>query len=471
MEGRVKNSKRFPQEWEAFMRCGTSNFISIDEQFDPHLAEMGRYSQLLKNRNKQIIIDPETSDFTSNQKKHRPTSIIQNTNLEIVDTLIRPRKDKLVETIGGIYNFQLNELTNQIEIDGEPIPGNFLNTLYLELADKNKLDVNSQKATDTAYLIARRNSYHPVENYLNTCGQPLEQEKWDNLGYYCFGLSENLSTIHIQRQLIAAVARIYKAPCKVDTALVLQSDQQGMGKGKFWEAIGGEWYSASLGDLRNVKEDKITLHSAWIHEWGEIDRVIGMQSSEQVKSFMSEQWDNIRYPYERSAVRVNRRCVLVGTTNKRDFIKDPTGNRRFPIISPDRINYDWVLKHRNNILASAKIAFENGDRWWYETDEIKVINAIALNYAPYDPLTEAIESYVNEVWGKDEICIPQILIGLQKEEQKLDRQLTRGIATRLQQLGWIKQDKRKRFDLSTYSKSDKTTIYKRPPHIAPTLPE
>ena len=26
-------------------------------------------------------------------------------------------------------------------------------------------------------------------------------------------------------------------------------------------------------------------------------------------------------------------------------------------------------------------------------------------------------------------------------------------------------------DLSTYSKSDKTTIYKRPPHIAPTLPE
>ena len=65
----MKNSQRFPQEWEAFMRCGSAKFISIDEQFDPHLAEMGRYSQLLKNRNKQIIIDPETSDFTSNQWK------------------------------------------------------------------------------------------------------------------------------------------------------------------------------------------------------------------------------------------------------------------------------------------------------------------------------------------------------------------------------------------------------------------
>ena len=312
MEGRVKNSQRFPQEWEAFMRCGSANFISVEEKFDPHLAEMGRYSQLLKNKNKQIIIDPETSDFTSNQRRHKPLPISQNTNLEVVDTLIRPRKDKLVDSIGGIYNFQLNELTNQIEIDGKPIEGNFLNTLYLELADKNKIDVNSQKASDTAILIARRNSYHPVEEYLNSCNQPLEKEKWDNLAYYCFGLSENLSTTHIQRQLIAAVARIYKSPCKVDTALVLQSDQQGMGKGKFWEAIGGDWYSASLGDLRNVKEDKITLHSAWIHEWGEIDRVIGMQSSEQVKSFMSEQWDNIRYPYERSAVELIEDAFLLG---------------------------------------------------------------------------------------------------------------------------------------------------------------
>ena len=57
----MKNSQKFPQEWEAFQRCGSSKFISVEEKFDPHLAEMGRYSQLLKNRNRQIIIDPETS--------------------------------------------------------------------------------------------------------------------------------------------------------------------------------------------------------------------------------------------------------------------------------------------------------------------------------------------------------------------------------------------------------------------------
>lgn len=471
MEGKLKNSQKFPQEWDAFQRCGSSKFISIEEEFDPHLAEVGRYSQLLKNRNKGIIIDPESSGFTSNQRVSRNTYNSQKTNIQttnnivVKESLVRPRKDQLLETIGSIYSFKLNELTKQIELDNKQLPGDYFNTFYLELAEKNKLDVNSQKASDAAKLIARRNSFHPVKDYLDSCNQPLEINIWDNLASYCFGVNENLSTIHIQRQLIAAVARIYKVPCKVDTALVLQSDKQGMGKGKFWEAIGGDWYSASLGDLRNVKEDKITLHNAWIHEWGEIDRVMGMQSSEQLKSFMSEQWDIIRYPFDKSPTRVNRKCVLVGTTNKRDFIKDPTGNRRFPIISPKYINYDWVLRNRDNILSSAKYAFNNGDRYWYETDEIKVINAIALNYAPEDPLKDNIENFLEgyiKTYKRDSICIYQYLLSTSEdlERDRKDTKLTRQISTRLQSLGWQKQQDRKRFKLTTEELTEKTTIYK-----------
>ena len=32
-----------------------------------------------------------------------------------VDTLARPRKDKLVKTIGDLYDFKLNEITGKIE--------------------------------------------------------------------------------------------------------------------------------------------------------------------------------------------------------------------------------------------------------------------------------------------------------------------------------------------------------------------
>ena len=87
MEGKLKNSQKFPQEWDAFQRCGSSKFISIEEEFDPHLAEVGRYSQLLKNRNKGIIIDPESSGFTSNQRVSRNTYNSQKTNIQKVMTL------------------------------------------------------------------------------------------------------------------------------------------------------------------------------------------------------------------------------------------------------------------------------------------------------------------------------------------------------------------------------------------------
>ena len=137
-----KSSQKFPQEWDAFQRCGSSSFISIEEEFDPHLAEVGRYSQLLKNRNKGIIIDPESSGFTSNQRVSRNTYNSQKTNIQttnnifVKESLVRPRKDQLLETIGSIYSFKLNELTKQIELDNKQLPGDYFNTFYLELAEK-----------------------------------------------------------------------------------------------------------------------------------------------------------------------------------------------------------------------------------------------------------------------------------------------------------------------------------------------
>ena len=64
-----------------------------------------------------------------------------------VESLIRPRKDKLVQIIGDIYDFKLNTITGKIELNGKPISGNFLRTFYLELAERNNLDVKETNAS------------------------------------------------------------------------------------------------------------------------------------------------------------------------------------------------------------------------------------------------------------------------------------------------------------------------------------
>ena len=57
------------KQFEAFKRCGSQGFIAITEKFDYELANKCWYTEHLTFKNKQIIIDPETSDFTSNKWK------------------------------------------------------------------------------------------------------------------------------------------------------------------------------------------------------------------------------------------------------------------------------------------------------------------------------------------------------------------------------------------------------------------
>ena len=391
-----------------------------------------------------------------------------------LDTLARPRKDKLVKTIGDLYDFKLNVLTGNIELNNKPISGNFLRTFYLELAERNNLDVKETNAANVAILLSERNRYNPVEHYLNECNDPLPKEVWDNIAFHIFNSKSPQHSVHFQRQMIAAVARTYQQPCKVDTALILQTDSQGEGKEAIWEALGGEWYCSSLGKIGGQGHNNtlITLHSAWFHNWGEIDRILMMQDSESTKHFMTEQRDNFRYPFEKSNSLKNRKCILVGTTNKRNFIKDPTGNRRFPIISTNKINAEWVLEHRDQIFASAKNDYLDGVRWWYDKQEIKELNNQAMQFAAHDPLLEQIEE-VLETYERNEICVrvvvdllnPNLSFEAQKEK-RMESKYTRAIATRLQQLGWIKGE-RARFELDDTTKTEKTSIYTRVPQTAP----
>lgn len=429
----------------------------------------------IKKFDGQIVSDEPTESFI----KKVDAEVIDKPQCKpkgavVVESLIRPRKDKLVQFIGDIYDFKLNTITGKIELEGKPISGNFLRTFYLELAEKNSLDIKQANAENVAILLSERNKYNPVEDYLNGCNEPLPKDTWDSIAFHIFGSKNPKHSLHFKRQMIAAVGRTYKQPCKVDTALILQSDTQGEGKEAIWEALGGEWYCSSLGSIggQNHKDTLITLHSAWFHNWGEIDRIMGMQSSENIKHFMSEQRDNFRYPHEKTNSLKDRKCILVGTTNKRNFIKDPTGNRRFPIISTNKINADWVLEHRDQIFASAKNDYLDGVKWWYDKKEIVDLNNQAMQFAAHDPLLEEMEDKLDD-YEKDEICIKVVVDLLNKglleseiKEKTKDAKYTRAIATRLQQLGWIKGE-RARFRIDASTTTEKTSIYKRVPQTAP----
>jgi hypothetical protein len=377
--------------------------------------------------------------------------------------LRRPRTDKLTQAVALVLPLRYNLLTNRIERAGEAIHGDYLGGLYLELAENHGLELAKDRGVDAAIRVARQNAYHPVRDYLNGITDQLTPEEWASLDLHCFGGEDpsGWGVIHLQRQLIGLVARGVNPGCELHTCVVLQSDQQGIGKSTFWKILGGPWFSDSLGDLRDVREDRLQLHSAWIHEWGEIDNVMGKRESETLKRFISSSRDDVRRPYGRGTEQLLRSCGLVGTTNRRDFIKDPTGNRRFPIIQIRKVQLDWVKANRDRIWGSAVAAYRAGQQWHYDTTENATISRAAQDYAAEDPLRDQIETWMDDHPGITAIAMPVIVFHLNRERQR-DQEFARQVALRLTALGWSKSQQRERGYLPNGDRHDKATIWVAP---------
>ena len=375
--------------------------------------------------------------------------------------LRRPRADQLTKLIDLTLPLKFNQLTQRIENDGEPIDGDFLGTLYIQLAEQFSVEVNKVRAQDAAMLHSRRHAYHPVRDYLAGITTALEPEQWESIAQTVFGLDDPIASLHLRRQLIGLIARAMKPGCKLDTALVIHSPQQGIGKSTMWSILGGPWFSDSLGDLRNLKDDVLQLHSAWIHEWGEIDAVVGKRESETLKKFLSASKDDVRKPYGRGVETLVRSCGIVGTTNRSDFIKDPTGNRRFPVISVDRVDTDWVQQHRDEIWGSALAAFKAGTPWHYDNTENAAITKAAQSYAAEDPLRDQLETWIDDHPDITKAPVARIIFDINRDKLG-DQEFSRQVSLRLTAFGWCKTKKRERGFFPDGTKHDKATMWTAP---------
>lgn len=126
----------------------------------------------------------------------------------------------------------------------------------------------------------------------------------------------------------AGIARIFAPGIKFDYLPALIG-AQGIGKSTFIRIMGKGWYSESL-KISDMKDKTAAekLLGSWVIEISEMD---GMNTTkaDTLKSFLSAQQDKYRPAYGRETVTNKRQCIIIGTSNEREFLKDDTGNRRF----------------------------------------------------------------------------------------------------------------------------------------------
>ncbi len=291
----------------------------------------------------------------------------------------------LRQQLGDRLRFNIyNQLVEQ---DGKPVTD--LEHYYLQLAQLN-IKVTKELAADALVFVAKENQFDPVREYLDRVADEVPPIPIDHLASAYLRPADEPGTLFdamLRCTLIAAVRRIYEPGAKHDAACVLMGPQ-GCGKSTFWRNLGGPFFSDALGDINN-KDDLLLVGKAWIHEWGEIDRITGKNHAGKIKAFLSRQTDSYRVPYGKAMEDFPRRSIIVGSTNRdTGFLIDDTGNRRFwviPVDVPQMIEVDGLLLERDAIWSAAVAAYRAGEANHLPRDLERQVSEANLAYLVESP--------------------------------------------------------------------------------------
>lgn len=320
---------------------------------------------------------------------------------------------------------------------------------------------SAMKVDDSLSLEIEKNTIHPIREYLSTL-------TWDGVPRVetalidYFGAADNLFTREaFKKMMVAGVARVLEPGCKFDYMLVLVG-MQGIRKSSFLNILGKGWFSDSFSTVQG-KEALEQLQGAWLIEIAELS-AFRKSEVESIKHFVSKQKDDYRPAYARAPETFKRQCIFFGTTNNLEFLKDPTGNRRFwPILCgqkqikkdvftnlPDEVDQLWseavALYNDGEKLYLSKeverVALEHQDKHSEKDERMGIITEYLNRKLPEN--WDNMDIYDRRNWlegpeigtvHRDKVCTAEVWCEcLGKSKEDMDRYKTRDINDLLKSL-------------------------------------
>lgn len=327
-----------------------------------------------KNRDRPVETDDDGDafqghlDFIVDSLKLKGVHEIGVTR-KLLITALR-KAPALVDCLG------FNELTDvpsaRVALPWRSAPGPLIDSDDLAFGDwvstTYKLKSASRAALSEAMdTVADSRRFHPVRDWLKGLqhdGKP-RLEKWL---IHILGLDPNDTQAlppKLKRylelvghyMLLGLVARVMKPGVKFDYSPVLEGPG-GIGKSTFVKVlVGEEFFSDTHFDIGQGNAGMEQFVGVWAYELSELT-ALRRADSEQVKQFFSSQKDRFRGAYGRFVQDHPRQLVIFCSTNKKQYLYDTTGNRRFwPFLVRKAINLAWLRKYRDQLFAEAMKEF------------------------------------------------------------------------------------------------------------------
>ncbi len=287
---------------------------------------------------------------------------------------------------------------------------------------------------DAMMVVSGFSSMHPVREWLDAL-------VWDGVRrldtWLSIAFGADASPYHADvgtKFLLAAVRRVRRPGCKFDYMPVLEG-AQGIGKSTaIAKLFGGDWFSDNVPHDLGSKDAAMALAGMWCLEMAEIDQLIRSEV-ETIKGFLSRAIDRFRPPYGRSVVVRPRQCVIIGTTNNAEYLRDTTGNRRFWPVACRHADLTWLETQREQIWAEAAATEALGeDLYLSDPDSYAISVELQSGRLIEDTWDTKIASWVK---SKTETTIPDILtdcLEILPRDQNKGSQIRVGAILRV--LGW-----------------------------------
>lgn len=381
--------------------------------------------------------------------------------------LVKNRDDKPIPNLANCClltaqafpaTFRLNTFTGKTEVHqalpspvtGQPMaqdgPRELMDSDYTAvsaaLARSHGLSFSVQQVSAAVQSVAQENAYHPIRDY-------LEGLQWDGIPriddwlHDFLGAEATTYTSGVGRIfLVGLVARVMKPGCKNDYMLILEGPQ-GIRKSTACRVLaGGRYFSDNLPPIRDANKDLSQhLSGKWLIEMAEMSAT-SRADTESLKAFLTRTEETYRPAYGRNEITQPRQCLFIGTTNRQEYLRDATGDRRFwPLkcgVNGEPCDIDGLQKARDQLFAEAYHLYQRGEKWWPDADfEAEHIRPEQSERFECDPWEEMLEAHIENT-QTDRLTVAGILSNVidKKAPSRADSARVKAI---LQRLGYVEK--------------------------------
>lgn len=250
-------------------------------------------------------------------------------------------------------------------------------------------------------FLADQNPYNPVANWITSKPWDGKERLADLIDTITAeGEAEDasitlLKTAMLLRWMISAVAGAFRPDgVSAHGVLVLQGGQY-LGKTAWFKALVPRELGVIQDGMSLRPDDKDSVKQAvsnWLVELGELDATFRKADIAALKAFLTRDRDVLRTAYARKESKFARRTVFFASVNPRQFLHDPTGNRRYWTISCVAINHQHGLDMQQVWAEVYENYYLKGEGWYLTPSEMDQLNGHNKDYEVLDPIKERLQS-------------------------------------------------------------------------------